>query len=128
MANQYLSVVEQAYRATIEEQDDTALWFTHAMKNAGADVGVLLRGNAVNYAVKGQDASGLRFGNREMKHGPTIDKDVSALIGKQIPVYAVAEDIAERGIQAADLVAGVEALSRAALAKLFDNYQRIIHW
>src|SRR2546425_6710652 len=94
----YLSIIDSSYRATIEEQDDTAIWFTHAMKNGGADVSILLRGDAVNYAVQKQDASGLRFGSRAVK-GPDIVRDVKAVIEKKIPLYVVSDDLAERGIQ-----------------------------
>jgi sulfur relay (sulfurtransferase) DsrF/TusC family protein len=129
MANKYLSVVEDAYRASIEEQDDTAVWFTHALqKLGGAEVGILLRGNAVNYACKGQDATGLRFGTRAVTHTPEMEKDLGALIARKVPVWVVSEDATERGIGAQDLIAGVENVSRAGLAKLFDRYDRVFHW
>lgn len=53
-----LNIVETAYRATIEKQDDTVIWFTHAMRGAGAELAVLLRSNAVCYAADGQDSAG----------------------------------------------------------------------
>ena len=69
-----------------------------AIKGAGADLSVLLRGNALNYAVKGQDASGLDIGSGPLKVTPTIDKDIQDLIGKGVSVYTVEEDLKARAI------------------------------
>src|SRR5437867_2776957 len=123
----YLSIIDSAYRATIEEQDDTAVWFTHAMKNGGADVSILLRGDAVNYAVVNQDAKGLRFGSRAVK-GPDMVRDIKAVIEKKLPLYVVADDLAERGIPASQLIAGIEQIQRNRVANLIDAHDRILSW
>ncbi|HTM20649.1 MAG TPA: DsrE family protein [Kofleriaceae bacterium] len=127
MANKYLSIIDTAYRATIEEQDDPQIWFTHAMKNGGAEVSILLRGDAVNYAVTGQDARGLRFGERAVK-GPDLARDVQSAVAKKIPFYVVAEDLAERGIPHDQLIAGVETIARGAVARLIGDHERILSW
>ena len=128
MPKKILHVVESAYRATIEEQDDTVLWFTQAMKGAGADVSVLLRGNAVNYAVEGQDASGLAFGARKQTQPPKIDADVSKLSSKGVEIFYVEEDAKARGLRPTDLVGGPKSLSKNELAGLFARFDLVFHW
>lgn len=123
-----LQIVEAAYRGTIEEQDDTIVWLTHAMKGAGGDLDLLLRADAVNYAIKGQDASGFRVGSWQQTQPPRIDNDVAAFAPKGIKVYAVSEDADDRGLSAGDMVDGVEMVSRAGLPKLFAGYDQIWHW
>ncbi|TMA11967.1 MAG: hypothetical protein E6J89_06225 [Deltaproteobacteria bacterium] len=123
-----LNIVETAYRATLEEQDDTILWLTHALKNSGADISILLRANAVNYAAKGQDASGLAFGNMTLTHPPEIDKDVAKMVEKGVPVYLVEEDAEERGLSGADLIPGAKKIKRKELPELIDQYDQVWHW
>ncbi len=123
-----LNIVETAYRGTLEEQDDTVLWLTHMLKNAGADIAVLLRANAVNYAVKGQDASGLHFGDAKVTHPPEIDKDVEKMIEKGVPIYLVEEDARERGLADEDLLGGVKRIKRLGVPQLIDEHDQVWHW
>lgn len=123
-----LSVVERAYHGTIEEQDDTILWLSHMIKNAGGDISVLLRGNAVNYAVLGQDATGLSFGDVKLEVAPTLDKDVENLIAAGVTTYVVQEDLEERGINRGEIAKGISMIGRAQVADLFDSHDSIWHW
>ena len=123
-----LSIVETAYRATLEEQDDTILWLNAMFKNNGADVTLLLRSNAVNYAVNGQDATGLQFGDIKQIHPPTIDHDLEKMISNGITVYAVSEDLKDRGISEGQLVNGVRQIPRRGITKLMEENQHIWHW
>lgn len=123
-----LSIVTTAYRATLEEQDDTILWLNHALRNNGAEVSILLAGNAVNYALQGQDASGLAFGDKRVAHPPQLDQDLSRLIAAKVAVFAVEEDIRERGLPADRLVAGIETLARAAIPEAIERFDRVWRW
>ena len=123
-----LSIVERAYHGTIEEQDDTILWASHMFKNAGADISILLRGNAVNYAVMGQDASGLTFGSVALDVPPTLDQDIVNLISADVPTYAVKEDLEDRGISQDELADGLKVIGRNEIADLYDSHDSIWHW
>ncbi len=98
------------------------------MKGAGGDVSLLLRGNGVNYAVKGQDASGLSFGDLKLPHPAEIDMDITKMIEKGIPVYLVKEDAEERGLSTGDLVGGIKQVAKSELPALVDQHDRIWHW
>jgi sulfur transfer complex TusBCD TusB component (DsrH family) len=129
MAKRTLNIVESAYRAVMEEQDDTILWLLAAMQAAGAEHSVVLRGNAVNYAVAGQGAPALSIGLWKQSHAPSMANDVIDLIEKRkIPVRVIAEDLAIRGIDRGELVPGVELLSASQLPKLMEEYEIISHW
>jgi sulfur transfer complex TusBCD TusB component (DsrH family) len=129
MAKKTLNIVESAYRAVIEEQDDTILWVLAAMQGAGAEHTVVLRGNAVNYAVAGQGAQGLTIGQWKQTQAPRMDKDVLDLIERRkIPVFVIEEDLSARGIDSSELVPGVKLLASRMLPKLMAEYQLVSHW
>lgn len=123
-----LQIVEPAYRATLEEQDDTVLWFTRALRAAGAPADVLLCGTAVSYAVRHQDAAGFRVGTWEQRHPPAIDQELTRLIEGGARVAALSEDLAERGITKESLLPGIELLGRRSLGGLFGQYDRVWKW
>lgn len=129
MAKKTLNIVESAYRAVMEEQDDTILWLLAAMQGAGAEHTVLLRGNAVNYAVAGQGAPGLAIGGWKQTQAPRMDRDVIDLIeNRKMLVFVVEEDLAARGIERGELVPGVQPLSSKLLPKRMAEYELVSHW
>jgi sulfur relay (sulfurtransferase) DsrF/TusC family protein len=129
MAKKTLNIVESAYRAVIEEQDDTIFWLLAAMRGAGAEHTVVLRGNAVNYAVAGQGAPGLTIGGWTQTQAPRMDNDVIDLIKKhKIPVFVIEEDLAARGIERGELIPGVELLSSKMLPRHMAEYELVSHW
>jgi sulfur transfer complex TusBCD TusB component (DsrH family) len=123
-----LQVIESAYRGTLEEQDDTIVWLTHCLRSAGAEVSVLLKDNAVNYVLVGEDASGLRFGSWQQTNPPHIAAQLATLLQKQVPVHVVHEDLERRGLLEAPRLEGVQLVSKRLIPRLTEEHDRVLHW
>ena len=123
-----LNIVETAYRATLEEQDDTILWLSQSFQTAGVDVSVLLRGNAVNYLIKDQKPFSLCFGTWKQTQPPELDRDLQAMIAKGISIYAVVEEIQTRALPQDRLIEGVSFISQDHVAQLFEQFEYVWHW
>ncbi len=123
-----LQILQSAYRCTVEEQDDPALWFVQVLKTAQGDVDIVLKNNAVNYAVVSQDASGLSFGNWKQSQPSQLNQDLQQAIAQGITIYAVAEDLTIRGISDEKLLPGIKKISRLEMSNLFNNYDQVWTW
>jgi hypothetical protein len=122
-----LNVVETAYRATLEEQDDPVLWLSRAIVNAGAKLSLLLRGNAVNYLVR-QECPALTIGNARINHPASPNEDLARLLEKGTVVYAVREDVEDCGIDFRNCIAGIEIIRVNEIATMMDAHDQVWYW
>jgi len=128
MAKRVLSVIDTAYRATLEEQDDTVVWFNHILRQSGADITILLTGNAVNYAVRGQAPPPLSFGSASIDFPPRLDQDLLKANDAGVKLVLLRDDADQRGIPESALIPEAEQISREQLADFVDGFDLVWHW
>jgi len=121
-----LNIISSAYRAVSEEQDDTIVWLSHALHNAGADLAVLLSGSAVNYVLPAERSSPITIGGRAQRNAPDAHGEVRKLAEK-VPVFVIREDLEMRGI-AATPDEPFRAITRATLPAFLLSHDHVWHW
>ncbi|WP_269621068.1 hypothetical protein [Zhongshania sp. BJYM1] len=123
-----LQVIDQAFRTTTEEQDDTILWLTRSMRSVGGDLTVLLAGHGAYYAVLKTAQPSLSLGKWHQSQPADLPKDINQLIDSGVPVFIIEEDFIERGLQRQSIIQGVQTIARHNLPVLYEHADQVWQW
>lgn len=127
MAKKILSILSHTEYGNLEDSD-IGLFASAFAPVAGQQLTMLLREDAVNYAVRGQDGTGIKIAGTPIQPGFLIETDLRSLNQANIAVYAIREDLEERGIKPNELVEGVKLMSRKEIGKLVDQFDSVWNW
>ena len=98
-----------------------------AIIDAGAELGIMLRSNAVNYLLP-QECPPIKIGTAGINHPARPNEDLGKLQEKGVPVFAVREDLEERGVNLSSCMEGVRLIHRHDIALLMEDYDQVWHW
>lgn len=127
MPKKILSVLSHTEYGNLEDSD-IGLFASAFAPVAGQQMTLLLSEEAVNYAVRGQDGTGIKIAGAAVQPGFLIETDLASVTQANIPVHVVQEDLAERGIKQEDLVQGVKLVSRKELGRFVDQFDTVWNW
>lgn len=122
-----INIISSGYRATLEEQDDTVVWLTHALRRAGADVDVLLRAAAANYLVEGQHVAPMAIGGRMQRNAPDVHGQVRELAENGAGIFVLEEDLDRYGLLDRPRMPA-RVIAAGELPGLLANYDSVWHW
>lgn len=123
-----LSILSSGYRATLEEQDDTVLWISQALRRAGADVDLLLRNSSVNYVVENQRVAPLGIGGRTQQNAPDVGAQLRDLVGSGAALFVLKEDLHTYGLSEGALPGEVRIVGSSDLPQILTRYDQVWHW
>jgi sulfur relay (sulfurtransferase) DsrF/TusC family protein len=127
MPKKILSVLSHTEYGNLEDSD-IGLFASAFAPATGAQMTILLSEDAVNYGVRGQQGTGIKIAGAPVQPGFLIETDVQSVQDSKIPVYAIREDLEERGIREDELVKGITIMNRRELAKLVDQFDTVWNW
>jgi sulfur relay (sulfurtransferase) DsrF/TusC family protein len=127
MAKKILSVLSHTEYGNLEDSD-IGLFASAFAPVAGSQTTILLSEDAVNYGLRGQEGTGIKIAGTPVQPGFLIETDVQSVQQAGIPVYAVREDLEERGLGQGDLVPGLKLLSRREYGRFVDQFDVVWNW
>ena len=127
MAKNILSVLSHTEYGNLEDSD-IGLFASAFAPVTGNQMTILLSEDAVNYAVRGQDGTGIKIAGGTVQPGFLIEMDLQSVQDSKVPVYAVREDLDERGLSEGELVTGVKLIRRGEFGKFIDQFDTVWNW
>ena len=70
----------------------------------------------------------VKIGSSGINHPARPNEDINKLHAKGVTMFAVRDDLEERGIHSANCIGEVQMIQRTDVALLMDDYQQIWHW
>lgn len=127
MSKRILSVLTHTEYGNLEDSD-IGLFASAFAPVAKSQMTLLLSEDAVNYAVRGQEGTGITVAGAPVQPGFLIETDVQSVPQADIPVYAFAEDLDERGISEAELIPGIRLMRRTEYGRFVGGFDTIWNW
>jgi sulfur relay (sulfurtransferase) DsrF/TusC family protein len=127
MPKKILSVLSHTEYGNLEDSD-IGLFASAFAPVTSNQMTLLLSEDAVNYAVRGQDGTGIKIAGGTVQPGFLIETDLQSLQDSKIPVYALKDDLEERGLSERDLISGVKILRKDEFGKFVDQFDTVWNW
>ena len=127
MPKKILSVLSHTEYGNLEDSD-IGLFASAFAPVTSTQMTLLLSEDAVNYAVRGQDGTGIKIAGGTVQPGFLIETDLQSLQDSKIPVYAVKDDLEKRGLSERDLISGVKILRKDEFGKFVDQFDTVWNW
>jgi len=108
-----LAIVERAYRGALEKQFFDALYMVVELHRQMGGTDILLRGNAVTYAVRDAEVPPVRLGRRTVDTLTDPRRDLRTLLELGVRVLVEEADLSACGFGAGDLL-GPEVSTHSA--------------
>ncbi|MGH7561917.1 MAG: DsrH/TusB family sulfur metabolism protein [Gemmatimonadales bacterium] len=127
MPKKILSVLSHTEYGNLEDSD-IGLFASAFAPVTGSQMTILLSEDAVNYAVRGQEGTGIKIAGAPVQPGFLIETDIQSVQASNVPVFALREDLAARGIEERELIQGVKLLSRHEFGRFVDQFDTVWNW
>lgn len=129
MIEKVLAIFEKPIYLSFEPNDPHLLHVGFGSVSSGVKVDVLLRGSAVNYAVKEQHQTEAKLLGQALAEVETSPAKVLELIAKSGgEISVVKEDLSERGISQGELISQAKVISESEVADLVAANDATFVW